>query len=339
MTRLAIDQLTLWITAAAHEHGLQLADHVQERTGASRRATLAALRRLVEAQWLTRSGSARRPVYGPGALRQVVRSFTLHQLQEDVAWQRDFAPHFDLPRPIGRMVQHAFTELVNNAIDHSGGTSVTVSLRQTPTHAQLLVSDDGCGVFEKICDTYELSDAQHAMLELSKGRLTTQPDAHTGRGLFFSSQLADVFDIHANGQAFQRRAWQGNAWAAGKGLPRRGSSIYMAVSLQSTRTLEQVLGEWSVDGTGIAFDQTRVMLSLVVGAGQMLDTRAQARRVAARLPQFKRAEVDFSGVEDVGHAFADELFRVFAKAHPQVELVPLNMTPRVTALVQAARAG
>ncbi len=153
------------------------------------------------------------------------------------------------------------------------------------------------------------------MLELSKGRLTTQPaGAHRAR-LFFSSQLADVFDIHANGKAFQRRAWEGNAWKDGKGLPRQGSSIYMAMSLDSTRTLEQVLEQWSVDGTGIAFDQTRVMLNLVVVAGQMLDSRAQARRVAARLPQFKRAEVDFDGVTDVGHAFADELFRVFARSN------------------------
>lgn len=339
MTRLAIDQLTLWITAAANEHGQHLPAYVEERTGASHRATLAALRRLVEANWLTREGPPRRPVYGPGTLRQVVRSYTLHQLQEDVIWQRDFAPHFALPRAAQRKVQHGFTELVNNAIDHSGGTSVTVSLRQTPAHAQLLVSDDGCGVFSKICDTYELSDAQHAMLELSKGRLTTQPQAHTGRGLFFSSQLADVFDIHANGQAWQRRAWDGHGWRPGKGLPRQGSSIYMAVALESPRTLEQVLGEWSVDGSGIAFDQTRVMLNLVVGEGQMLDSRAQARRVAARLPQFKRAEVDFAGVEDVGHAFADELFRVFARAHPQVALVPLNMSTRVAALIKAASEG
>ncbi|MBO9689315.1 MAG: DUF4325 domain-containing protein [Mitsuaria chitosanitabida] len=337
MTRLAIDQLTLWITAAANEHALDLPAYVEERTGASRRAVLAALRRLVEAQWLTRSGTARRPVFGPGSLRQVARSYTLHGLMEDVIWQRDYAPHFQLPRHVARMIQHGFTELVNNAIDHSGGTSVTVSLRQTPTHAQLLVSDDGCGVFERICDTYELTDARHAMLELSKGRLTTQPQAHTGRGLFFSSQLADVFDIHANGRAFQRRAWEGNAWKDGKGLPRQGSSIYMAIALESSRTLDQVLEQWSVDGSGIAFDQTRILLNLVVGPGQMLDSRAQARRVAARLPQFKRAEVDFSGVDDVGHAFADELFRVFARAHEEVELVPLNMTPRIAALVAAAR--
>ncbi|MDN3921390.1 STAS-like domain-containing protein [Roseateles violae] len=340
MTRLALDQLTLWITAAAREHSHDLAAHLHERTGASPRACVAALRRLVDAQWLVRSGTPRRPVFAPGALRQVARSYTLHGLQEDLPWQRDFAPHFELPPHVARMIQHGFTELVNNAADHSGGSSVTVSLRQTPSYVQLLVSDDGCGVFDKICSAFHLPDAQHAMLELSKGRLTSQPEAHTGRGLFFSSQLADVFDIHANNTAFQRRAWESSCgWQPGRPLPRQGSSIYMAIALDTRRTLDQVLQAWSIAGDGIAFDQTTIHLQMLAGPGQALDSRAQARRVAARLPMFKRAEISFAGVDDVGHGFVDELFRVFARAHPAVELQPTQMTPRIAALVQNAREG
>lgn len=337
MTRLALDQLTLWMTAAAREHALDLVEHVQERTGASRRAVQAALKRLVEAHWLRREGSARQPVWSPGLLRQVARSYTLHGLQEDIPWQSDFAPHFALPAHVARMVQHGFTELVNNAADHSGGTSVTVSLRQTPSHVQLLVSDDGCGVFERICEAFGLPDARHAMLELSKGRLSSQPEAHTGRGLFFSAQLADVFDIHANNTAFQRRAWESGGWQPGRPLPRQGSSIYLAIALDTTRTLDQVLAAWSVAGDGIAFDRTTVNLRLLAGPGQPLDSRAQARRVAARLAVFRRAEISFEGVEDVGHGFADELFRVFARARPEVELVPTHMTPRIAALVRSTQ--
>ncbi|MBY0234831.1 ATP-binding protein [Roseateles sp. PN1] len=335
--RLSIDQLTLWITAAANEHSLDLASHIEDRTGASRRASLAALRRLVDAGWLARSGSDRHPVYSPGALRQVARSYTLHGLQEDLPWQRDFAPHFALPPSVARMIRHGFTELVNNAADHSGGSSVTVSLRQTPSHVQLLVSDDGCGVFANICRAFGIEDAQHAMLELSKGRLTSQPEQHTGRGLFFSSQLADVFDIHANNTAFQRRAWESAGWQAGRPMPRQGSSIYMAIALDTQRTLDQVLEAWSMDGSGIEFDQTVIALRLLAGPGQALDSRAQARRVAARLPQFKRAEINFDGVSDVGHGFTDELFRVFARAHPQVELLPTHMTARTAALIKSAQ--
>ncbi len=337
MVRLSLDQMTLWITAAAREHSLDLADHVVERTGASRRAALSALRRLAAAGWLSRSGSSQRPLHAPGVLRQVARSYTLYGLQEDLPWQRDFAPNFDLPRHVGRMIQHGFTELLNNAIDHSGGSSVTVSLRQTPSHVQLLVSDDGCGVFDKICSAFDIADAQHAMLELSKGRLTSQPQMHTGRGLFFSAQLADVFDIHANNTAYQRRAWEAGGWQRGRPLPRQGSSIYMAIALDTSRTLDQVMEAWSVDGSGIEFDQTTVHLRLLAGPGQPLDSRAQARRVAARLPSFKRAEISFEGVEDVGHGFADELFRVFGRAHPEVELVPTHTTPRIAALIRSAQ--
>ncbi|KQV53414.1 hypothetical protein ASC95_11790 [Pelomonas sp. Root1217] len=339
MTRLVFDHLTNWITAAASEHSHDLATHIEERTGASHRAAMSALKRLVDAGWLARGGSGRRPVYTPGSLRQVARSYTLYGLQEDLPWQRDFAPHFALPRHVERMVQHGFTELVNNAADHSGGSSVTVSLRQTPTHVQLLVSDDGIGVFDKICSAFQLEDPQHAMLELSKGRLTSAPDAHTGRGLFFSSQLADVFDIHANNTAYQRRAWESAGWKKGRALPRQGSSIYMAIALNTTRTLDGVMETWSLAGDGIEFDQTRVQLRLLAGEGLALDSRAQARRVGSRLSAFKRAEIDFDGVTDVGHGFTDELFRVFAKANPQIELIAVNATPRIEALVKSARAG
>ncbi len=339
MPRLDFDHFTQWITAAAREHSLRLTDHVVERTGASRRAVQSMLRRLVDAGWLQRSGRKSRPEYGPGRLRQVVRAYPLHGLQEDLPWQRDYAPNFVLPPHVARMVQHAFTELLNNAIDHSGGSSATVSLRQTPTHVQLLVSDDGCGVFEKIAGTYDIPDPNLAMLELSKGRLTTAPQQHTGRGLFFSSQLADVFDLHANGSAYQRRAWDATGWRPGKALPRQGTSIYLAIALDTTRTLDQVMGAWSLDGTGVAFDRTVISLRLLAGPGGLLESRAQARRVAARLERFKRAEIDFEGVPDIGHAFADELFRVFGLNHREVELVPINASRRVLALIDSARAG
>ena len=67
-------------------------------------------------------------------------------------------------------------------------------------------------------------------------------------------------------------------------------------------------------------------------------SRAQARRVTARLERFKRAELDFDGIADIGHAFADELFRVWGLNHPQVELLPINANARIRALIADAAA-
>src|SRR5205085_66411 len=223
-----------------------------------------------------------------GPLRQVVHSYPLAGLQEDLPWARDFAPFFDLPAGLQRITQHCFCELLNNAIDHSEGTQVTVSVRQTATQLQLLVSDDGRGVFDKIHEVFALDDPALAMLELSKGKLTSQPDRHTGRGLFFSSRLADVFDLHANELAFQRREWEGGGWLPGRALKHRGTSVYAAIALDTQRTLDSVLTAWSADGAGLDFDRTIVPLRVITSSLASLESRAQARRVTARLQQFRR---------------------------------------------------
>lgn len=337
MARIDINTLTLWITAAAIEHPNDLADHVAQRMSVTRRTANKALQRLVELQWLAREGTKNRPKFRPGLLRQVAQRYTLAGLEEDIPWSRDFAPFFNLPREVARMAQHAFCELLNNAIDHSEGTSVTVSLRQTQSHVQLLVSDDGRGVFDKIHEAFSLEDPTLAMLELSKGKLTSQPQRHTGRGLFFTSKIADIFDLHANERAFQRREWDGGGWLPGRALKRQGTSVYAAIALDTTRTLDGVLRAYSANGQGLAFERTVVPLRLITSALNGLDSRAQARRVTARLNQFRRAEVDFAGVSNIGHGFADELFRVFAIQQPSFELVPVNMSPEVATMVESVR--
>lgn len=338
MARPDLTAVTGWITSAALRDGARLPETLMERLAIGRRAALALLARLVAAQWLVREGSARRPVWRPGVLRQVVHRYALAGLQEDLPWQRDFAPCFELRPNVARLAQQAFTELLNNAIDHSGGTLATVSVRQTALHLQILVSDDGCGVFERIARHFAIDDPRLAMLELSKGKLTSQPAGHRGHGLFFTARLADMFDVHANGHAFQFRGAGLRRWHAARPLKHEGTSAYAAIALDTERTVDAVLRSHSAEPDGYAFDTTQVTLGLLAGPATGLESRAQARRVAQGLTRFRRAELDFSGLDDVGHAFADELFRVFARDEPGVQLVPLAMAPRVAAMVAAVQA-
>lgn len=339
MARIDLAPITQWITEAALRHGDALPQHLMQRLGISRRRACGLLRQLQAAQWLKSLGTPRRPLHQPGALRQVVRRYALDGLREDLPWRVDFAPCFALPAHVHRMAQHVFTELLNNAIEHSGGTQVTVSMRQTPLQLQLLVSDDGCGLFQRIAQSFAIDDPKLAMLELAKGKLTSSPDGHSGHGLFFSSRLADVFDLHANQQAFQSRAWDARRWRAGKAGPvaaRPGTSLYLAIAMDTSRTLDAVLREHSQSGTGYAFERTRVPLHLLA-EGQALASRADAQRVMARLQDFRSVELDFDGVADIGHGFADELFRVHGRRNPNLELVPLRMAPQVAAMVSAVR--
>ena len=332
-----LSEATAWITEAALRCPHTLRQELAQRLAIGPSAAGRLLRRLEDLQWLRRSGALRRPVYSPGALRQVVRRYALAGLQEDMPWAQDFLPCLALPDHVAQLAQHAFTELLNNAIAHSGGSSVTVSMRQTPQQLQLLVSDDGCGIFEAIGEKFQISDPAQAMLALAMGKLSTRPDGHNGRGLFFTARLADIIDLHANAQAFQQRDWQREQWHRTRPACRQGSSVYVAFCVDTERRLDDVLRRYSLDGQGYGFERTVVPLQLVTGPQLALASRAQAQRVAARLPRFRRVDLDFDGLADVGHGFADELLRVFQRQHPEVELVPVNMSPRVAAMVAASR--
>jgi anti-sigma regulatory factor (Ser/Thr protein kinase) len=337
MSRIALAPVTQWITDAAIEHGDTLPAHLMARLGISRRRAVLTLGKLVAAQWLVFEGTPRHPIYKPGALRQVVRRYALGNLQEDLPWRRDFADCFELRPEVRRMAQHAFTELLNNAIDHSGGAHVVVSMRQTPVQLQMLVSDDGKGLFKCIEQNFDIEDPTLAMLELSKGKLTSAPDRHRGHGLFFTSRLADVFDIHANDAAFQCRGWDRRQWHASRPAARTGTSVYVAIALDTTRTLDGLLRAHSASTeAAYRFERTSVPLHLI-GMGSQGDlalaSRADAKRVVSRLGEFVTAELDFNGISDIGYAFADELFRVFPSHNPSVRLMPVGMGPQVAAMV------
>ena len=139
--------------------------------------------------------------------------------------------------------------------------------------------------------------------------------------------------------AFQRREWDADGWSPGRAMKRQGTSVYAAIALDTTRTLDSVLNAYSADGAGFGFERTVVPLRLITSTLAGLESRAQARRVASRLHQFRRAEVDFNGVPHIGHGFADELFRVLAGTPATAELVPINMSPAVAAMVDSVRSG
>jgi len=99
-----------------------------------------------------------------------------------------------------------------------------------------------------------------------------------------------------------------------------------------------VLRAHSADAAGYAFECTSVPLHLIAGSGQILASRADAKRVSSRLARFRTAEIDFEGITDIGHGFADELFRVFQRENPSLQLTPLRMAPQVAAMVAAVHA-
>jgi anti-sigma regulatory factor (Ser/Thr protein kinase) len=329
-----LKRLRAQVTARAVANPTHLCAEMAEEFGVSRSVMGKWLRTMMDEGWLVREGTLARPNYKPGVLREVSRSYPLAGLDEQTPWEQDFSPCFALPAPITRMAHHAFTEIINNCVDHSGGTRVSVSMRQNKTHLHLLIKDDGCGVFARIQDAFQIASPQQALLELSKGKLTTQPDRHTGRGLFFTSRIFDVFDLYANQLTYQHSHWQRRDWLRANPLAVSGTAVFMSLALNTTRTLDDVFVAHARSEDDRSFSRTEVSMRLAHAAGEQLESRAQAKRIANRLEAFDAVDLDFEGVDAIGQAFADELFRVFAMQHPRLHLNPRNANARVRAMIE-----
>ena len=66
---------------------------------------------------------------------------------------------------------------------------------------------------------------------------------------------------------------------------------------------------------------------------EKLISRAQAKRVLGRIDQFKSVIFDFKGIDFIGQAFADQIFRVWANAHPDVECDVIGAAPDVKKMI------
>ena len=85
----------------------------------------------------------------------------------------------------------------------------------------------------------------------------------------------------------------------------------------------------------VSLTASRAALASLLGSDTVLASRADAKGAVARLTSFKSTEIDFAGITDVGHGFADEMFRVLKRDHPGIELRPVGMCAQVAAMVHS----
>lgn len=325
-----LDRLISSITEDVVKHPHDLTRHISEKLDITRVAANKYIHKLEEAGWIARSGPSTRPVFSPGYKRQVSRLYALQGLEEDVAWSKDFRQYFGLTPNVLSIVNHGFTEMLNNAIDHSGGSEVFVWARQTEHRMKLVVSDNGVGIFAKISSALGLPDMRQALFELSKGKFTTDPSKHSGEGVFFTSRMFDLFEINANGLEFNHdQKFDLDLLHEAKGVFPNGTAVFMEIDLASQRTTAEVYAQFTNAPHDFDFSRTVVPMRLAQFGEEQLVSRSQAKRLIARFDRFKTVILDFDGVQEIGQAFADEIFRVYGSQHPDIELIPEKMTEQV----------
>jgi anti-sigma regulatory factor (Ser/Thr protein kinase) len=259
------------------------------------------------------------------------------ELAEDRVWTRDIAPTLGpMPDNVAQLWHYGFTEMFNNAIEHSEGHVIFARIRKTAVTTEVVVSDDGIGIFKKVQAALHLDDERHAVLELAKGKLTTDPARHTGEGIFFSSRMFDAFDILSGGVFFSHRFGDAEDWILESEAGKTGTFVWMKLNNHTARTTKKIFDEFS-SGDDYGFNKTVVPVRLAQYGDENLVSRSQAKRLLTRVEKFKTVIFDFTGVTMIGQAFADEVFRVFARLHPSIELTAIKATSGVKRMIERAR--
>lgn len=229
-----------------------------------------------------------------------------------------------------RQIQaYAFTEMLNNAIDHSNGTSVRTSMWADSDAVHFEVEDDGVGVFHLVRKTFDLPDEFAAVAELTKGKRTSAAQRHSGEGIFFTTKAVSTFDLSSDGIRWHVDNLRRDQ-AVGDSTLRRGTRVRFSVPTTSKTKLADVFKEFSQDGRFVRSQPVVRLFEL----GTEFVSRSEAKRLLAGMDEFDAIALDFDKVDLVGQGFVDEIFRVWAGEHANVAVKPINMSDSVRFMVE-----
>lgn len=268
------------------------------------------------------------------SLSRFARRLPLARLEEDrvfdeasslLQFERRLRPN------VLAIVRYAFTEILNNAIDHSRAKQAEVTVELDAYDCSFLVRDRGIGVFTSIRSSLGLPDEPAAAAQLLKGKTTTAPDRHTGQGIFFTSKAGDHFVLRSHRLAVEFGGKPGVLLREIRLL--EGTEARFRVSRTSRRILRELFDEFAPEEADFRFERTRVLVRLQT---PHLTSRSEARRLLAGLEKFRKVSLDFRGVKSLGQGFADEVFRVFRRTHPSIELTTRNVSPSLNPMIRQA---
>ncbi len=320
------------------KHPNDIISFTQDRLNVSKVSIHRHLRILLEKGLITKSGATSKVNYH---LKETSKEeFTIYfdsGLDEHDVWMEKFEKKAkELDKNIYDIVSYGFTEIFNNAIDHSEGTLAFVETKWEQELLEITIMDNGVGIFKKIKKAFNLIDDRESILQLAKGKLTTDPEKHSGEGIFFTSRAFDEFCILSDELFYSRDNSEDDFFVESRGKSIEGTAVKMKIKLDSTKSLLDIFKEYSVESEdGIpGFNKTKIAVQLAQLDQERYVSRSQAKRLLVNLDKFEHIILDFKKVEAVGQAFVDEVFRVFKKKHPKIVIDYLNANDDIEFMIK-----
>jgi anti-sigma regulatory factor (Ser/Thr protein kinase) len=265
--------------------------------------------------------------------RQLQRKYRLKGLEEDRVFE-EFALWLNLHRELAQntydIVKYAFSEMLNNAIEHSASKECVINCIVGNYDLRFSIRDFGIGLFYSIESKLGLKSETEALSELLKGKTTTMKERHAGEGIYFTSRVGDLFTINSHRIRLDFDNRKKDVSVAEKKLL-KGTDVNFEISKNSRRNLATIFAEYAPEHYNYRFQKTRVRVELLASD---FVSRSEARRLLRGLEKFQEVILDFKKVKSIGQAFADEVFRVFPAHHRRLTVREENTNPVITMMIR-----
>ncbi|OGH12181.1 MAG: hypothetical protein A2857_03335 [Candidatus Levybacteria bacterium RIFCSPHIGHO2_01_FULL_36_15] len=269
-------------------------------------------------------------IYEAIKLRFKRESLEEHRVFNSIRDKHDLIKN--LHENVSSILFYAFTEMLNNAIEHSESKYVEIEMRVDARNLNFVINDFGIGVFRNVMKKRGLKSEIEAMQDLSKGKTTTVPHSHTGEGIFFTSKVADIFELDSFGYKMRVDNLIKDVFFQETTEIKKGTKVTFTISIHSKKHLSDIFNKFVTEPGEVGFDKTEILVRLFI-QGTIYISRSQARRILAGLEKYKTIVLDFDKVKTIGQAFADEIFRVFQQRHPEIKIQPINMIEPVKFMI------
>ncbi len=262
--------------------------------------------------------------------RKIFKNFSLSE--EDVlrAVKQSSGVFSNLKDNVRNIAEYAFLEMINNAIDHSGGENIVVEVKKEKEAVIFSIKDDGVGIFEHLRKKFGLPDTLSAVQQLLKGKQTTNPENHSGQGIFFTSKMADAFTIKSSSKVILFNNLIPDLFLTDQKTS-KGTTIIFAISTNSNRIAEEVFRAFTNEE--YEFSKTEIKVKLYKISRNLL-SRSEARRILFGLESFTEIILDFQEVETIGQSFADEVFRIWKNKNPDKKITYENANENVEFMIK-----
>ncbi|PIW06693.1 histidine kinase [Candidatus Collierbacteria bacterium CG17_big_fil_post_rev_8_21_14_2_50_45_7] len=286
---------------------------------------------LVNEGLIVKSGSTAGSVYNlvdeDHPYRQVfLKRYQCLGLEEHMLWanlQIKLNMLHNLSDNLNSLLFYVFTEILNNAIEHSRSQYVSIMISKLNTKLTISIEDYGIGVFHNVMKERNLNNEYEAMQDLLKGKTTTNTHSHSGEGIFFSSKAVEFFALESYGYSLKIDNLIPDVFFDQNSQKKRGTRVTFVFDVATKLHLNQVFEKFITNTGEVGFDKTNIKVKLYT-QGSIYISRSQARRIISGLDKFKTIILDFEKVTTVGQAFADEIFRVFKSNHPGIVVQAIN---------------